>query len=123
MEANLEAFRKATGITPTTGFGDEALRGISYKAFALIKALGDDSEISDLAFEMIKVIERERSGIRDGDGYWHGSDVMGHFMHDMIEACEKHPEAKLASEMGGLCNRYLFCTAPDGAAPSGTLPF
>ena len=34
-------------------------------------------QISDMAVELIKVIELERSGIRDGDGYWSGSYAMG----------------------------------------------
>jgi hypothetical protein len=38
--------------------------------------------MSDTAFELIKVIELERSGIRDGDGYWSGSDAMGGIAHD-----------------------------------------
>ena len=40
-------------------------------------ARGDDlatlNEISQLAYELIKIVELERSGIRDGDGCWHGS--------------------------------------------------
>jgi hypothetical protein len=32
-------------------------------------------KISQKAFELIKIIELER--IRDGDGYWDGSDVIG----------------------------------------------
>jgi len=34
-------------------------------------------QMSNAAFELIKVIELEISGIRDGDGYWEGSDAMG----------------------------------------------
>jgi hypothetical protein len=33
--------------------------------------------LSKAAYEAIQIIELERSGIRDGDGYWHGSDVIG----------------------------------------------
>ncbi len=34
-------------------------------------------KMSDTAFELIKIIELELSGIRDGDGFWSGSDPMG----------------------------------------------
>ena len=32
--------------------------------------------LSNLAYQLIKVVELERCGIRDGDGFW-GSDVIG----------------------------------------------
>lgn len=38
---------------------------------------------------MIKVIELERSGIRDGDGYWHGGDVIGHMTGDLVDLCRR----------------------------------
>lgn len=41
------------------------------------------TKISDAAFELIKIIELEKSGIRDGDGCWHGSDPLGHIVSDM----------------------------------------
>jgi hypothetical protein len=34
-------------------------------------------------FEAIKIAELEVSGIRDGDGYWHGSDVVGGILGDL----------------------------------------
>jgi hypothetical protein len=34
-------------------------------------------ELSQAAFELIKAVELERSGIRDGNGRWIGSDGMG----------------------------------------------
>jgi hypothetical protein len=40
-------------------------------------------KLSDAAFELIKIIELEKSGIRDGDGYWHGGDVMGGIVSEM----------------------------------------
>jgi hypothetical protein len=42
-------------------------------------------EVSQKCFELIKVIELERSGIRDGDGCWHGSDVIGGMSRDLRE--------------------------------------
>jgi hypothetical protein len=32
-------------------------------------------ELSEACFYMIKIIERERSAIRDGDGSWRGSET------------------------------------------------
>ena len=58
-DANIEAFQKATGITPATGARAELLE-----------------ELSQAAFQLIKIIEMERSGIREGDGKWHGCDVV-----------------------------------------------
>jgi hypothetical protein len=49
----------------------------------------DLEEMSQAAFELIKVIEAERSGIRDGDGYWHGSDVLSHSVDDITEPFER----------------------------------
>ena len=60
--------KKKAGIEPATGERAEILEALS-------KA----------AFEMIKVIELERSGIRDGDGYWHGGDVIGHMTGDLVD--------------------------------------
>jgi hypothetical protein len=59
VDAVIQAWQAAAGINPPTGRQAEILRGMS-----------------DKAFELIKVIELELSGIRDGDGYWHGSGVM-----------------------------------------------
>ena len=39
-----------------------------------------------MCFELIKIIELEISGIRDGDGYWHGSDVIGGLEADLCRA-------------------------------------
>jgi hypothetical protein len=41
--------------------------------------------MSNTAFELIRVIELERSGIRDGDGCWSGSDPLGGTMNDLRE--------------------------------------
>lgn len=43
------------------------------------------NDLSNAAFEAIKIIELERSGIRDGDGYWDGSDVIGGMASRLIE--------------------------------------
>lgn len=68
----IEAWQKQAGLEPATG---------SY-ALALEK-------LSQTAFDLIKVIELEKSGIRDGDGCWHGSDVVGHVMGETIDLCKR----------------------------------
>jgi hypothetical protein len=69
-DARIAAWQEQSGIKPATG-----------------KRAGLLSKLSNAAFETIKLIELEMSGIRDGDGYWHGSDPM----HGML------------SELAGLC--------------------
>ena len=58
-QARMAAWQKAAGIEEATGDRAEKLR-----------------ELSRLAYELIRVIELEAAGIRDGDGYWHGSDPL-----------------------------------------------
>jgi hypothetical protein len=63
-------WREKVGIKPATGKRAELLR-----------------RISDAAFDAIKAIELELSGIRDGDGFWHGSDVMGAVTDELAALC------------------------------------
>jgi hypothetical protein len=35
------------------------------------------SKLQELAFEAIRVAELEKSGIRDGNSFWNGGDVLG----------------------------------------------
>jgi hypothetical protein len=58
-DAKIAAWQEASGIKPATGRRAELL-----------------GEMSNAAFELIKVIELELSGIRDGDGWWYGGDGM-----------------------------------------------
>src|SRR5262245_11511431 len=62
------------------------------------EATGDRGDIlrkmSDTAFELIKTIELERSGIRDGDGGWSGSDAMGGIAREMAGLCHQWCEPK-----------------------------
>jgi hypothetical protein len=44
-------------------------------------------ELSQACFEMIKIIELERSGIRDGDGGWSGSDAFGYMTGGLTALC------------------------------------
>jgi hypothetical protein len=59
-QATIIAFQKNTGIEPATGIRRDIL-----------------NKLQQAAFEMIRVIELEKSGIRDGDGLWRGGDVIG----------------------------------------------
>ena len=72
-DTQIAAWQEEIGIEPATGEYAEILR-----------------KLSNAAFEMIKVIELERSGIRDGDGRWHGSDVMWHVLTDMAALCDAY---------------------------------
>lgn len=45
--------------------------------------------LSGACFEAIKIIELEKSGIRDGDGCWHGSDVIGLMCSNLTELSAK----------------------------------
>jgi hypothetical protein len=69
-DAKIAAWQKEAGIEPATGERAKLL-----------------DEMSKAAFELIKMIELERSGIRDGDGCWHGSDV-GHVTQRLVELIE-----------------------------------
>jgi hypothetical protein len=58
-DAILARFAEETGVRPAVGAACKGLQGIQRAAF-----------------ELIKVCELERSGIRDGNGYWDGSDAL-----------------------------------------------
>lgn len=73
-QADIEGWQLEHGIRPAQGEQANLLEQISRAAFELIK----DNESAEAAFELICTVELERSGIRDGDGYWSGSDpIMG----------------------------------------------
>ena len=58
-DAQIAAMQALAGIKPVRGEEAELLQ-----------------EMSDAAFRLIKVIELEMSGIRDGAGFWVSSDAM-----------------------------------------------
>jgi hypothetical protein len=70
-DANIKAFQKNTSIEPASAEYAAILNRMAQEAFALIR-----------------VIERELSGIRDGDGLWHGSDPVARTMDRLVEAWE-----------------------------------
>jgi hypothetical protein len=69
-DAMTEAWQEEHGIAPAAGDRARLLE-----------------EMSQKAFELIKIIELERSGIRDGDGYWHGSNPMAETAPEMLRLC------------------------------------
>jgi hypothetical protein len=82
----IASWQAKSGIKPATGGTADILQ-----------------RMSDAAFELIKVIELEKSGIRDGDGFWHGSDGFG----------------GTAEKLASLIERYL----KPSPAPADDLPF
>jgi hypothetical protein len=62
-------FEEETGIKAATGKAHELLRAAQEEALKR----GD--------LDAIQAFELERCGIRDGDGFWHGGDVLGHYAH------------------------------------------
>jgi hypothetical protein len=75
-QAAIAAWQEKAGIEPATGERAGALE-----------------QLSQACFELIKIIELERSGIRDGDGYWHGSDVVGGMLRHINDAHQRLMEA------------------------------
>jgi hypothetical protein len=58
-QARIAAWQETAGIKEATGDRLKRLR-----------------QTSKAAYDLIQIIELEISGIRDGDGYWHGSDPL-----------------------------------------------
>ena len=59
-DERISAWQQAAGIEPATGAQLERLE-----------------EMQEQGVNLIKIVELERSGIRDGDGSWYGSDPLG----------------------------------------------
>jgi hypothetical protein len=96
-ELLIKAWQKEHGIEPATGGRADLLH-----------------KISNVAFELIKIIELERSGIRDGDGLWHGSDVVGGTMKDLVQLIENFLQLDRAKP---LPSEVCFDDAPPWAKP------
>ena len=71
-DMRIREFQKSAGIKPPNDWSGKLLE-----------------EMSKLAFTLIKVIELEKSGIRDGDGTWIGSNAMDGITRDMTDLCNK----------------------------------
>jgi len=74
-EAAIAAFQEQSGIKPATGEHAELLE-----------------EIPQTAFALIKIVELQRSGICDGDGYWHGSDPLRGCIVDLSKFSQRLDE-------------------------------
>ena len=59
-DERISAWQQAAGIEPATGAQLERLEAMQ-----------------EQGVNLIKIVELELSGIRDGDGSWHGSDPLG----------------------------------------------
>ena len=59
-DERISAWQQAAGIEPPTG-----------------AQLGLLDKMQEEGVNLIRLIELERSGIRDGDGNWYGSDPLG----------------------------------------------
>ena len=69
-DARIRAWQEAAGIEPA---GPE---------------LRDAFErLTKAAHELIAAVPLEVSGIRDGDGHWHGADVIGAVLDNIGSAC------------------------------------
>lgn len=71
-ELAIAAWQQEHGIEPASGERAEILEALS-----------------QAAFEAIKIIEAERSGIREGDGHWYLSSSIDAMACDLIELCER----------------------------------
>jgi hypothetical protein len=69
-DTEIMAFQAETGITPASN--REALEALS-----------------QAAFHLIRIIELEKSGIRQGDGYWHGGCEMTESIGDVMALCQR----------------------------------
>ncbi len=71
-DARIAGWQQQAGIEPAIGVRHHVL-----------------TEISSRAYDLIRIIELERSGIRDGDGSWHGSDVLDSTVNNLIAECRR----------------------------------
>ena len=55
------------------------------------------ARMSELAYNLIRVVELERSGIRDGDGHWYGCDPIDSIIRQLSQVERDDLEAGKAS--------------------------
>jgi len=47
------------------------------------------NQMKEMAKQLLKCLELEKNGIRDGDGFWHGSDPIDAIISDLVRLhCE-----------------------------------
>ena len=124
-DRQISAWQQEHGIEPATG---EYLKNLE--------------ALSQFAYDLIRTIEIEKSGIRDGDGAWHGSDVIGALCRDgrnLLATVRERPEGYYDTAECGICHEEIhgggcsmpwpqpdgpeghFCWACTGMALSGAL--
>ena len=74
-DARIKQWQERAGLEPAQGQRLETLR-----------------RMGDLAVDLIRIIELERAGIRDGDGWWHGSDPLDGTIQLLVEAHDDHED-------------------------------
>ena len=82
----IEEWQRKAGIEPVTGERLEAWR-----------------HLQGMCFYAIRIAELEVSGIRGGDGNWHG-DAIGHLYTDLREAIDRLE--RKTREHDARCGRY-----------------
>ena len=99
--SQIDAFAANTGIKAACGNRSKIL-----------------SNLSNRAFELIKIIELEHSGIRDGDGYWSGTDPLGGVINDLAEGFQRlekiEKDETLRDEVATFAAYCIGSTAPQG---------
>ena len=73
-----ELRRRPCGQHPFDQMVDEA--GTAARYVDQAKLLAD---VCARAAELGEILAKEASGVRDGDGYWHGSDATHHALHEL----------------------------------------
>jgi hypothetical protein len=65
---HVRQWQESVGIEPATGRGSAILERIARRAA-----------------DLIQVVALEKSGIRDGDGWWHGSDALVGTVDELVQ--------------------------------------
>jgi hypothetical protein len=106
-DASIRDFQERAGFSPATGARAETLERISH-----------------LAYELIRAVELERSGIRDGDGQWHGTDAIASIVAEIVaaERADLHAwkKTRTLEVSGGGCKSVRRTRLEDRASPSNT---
>ncbi len=100
-DAKIAAWQEEAGIEPAHGDQGEAL-----------------GKISRLAYELIQLVELERSGIRDGDGGWYGSDPLGGTIRDLTANWQRFKDICHRCGMSTQATHHPLCEERDGT-PTG----
>jgi hypothetical protein len=78
----IREWQKRVGLRPATGRCRDILDAMTREAVHLFKYDPSDITVAR-ALELLQVITLEQSGIRDGDGCWHGSDPLSGLVDEL----------------------------------------